>query len=113
MHLYLCVDTTHLNDVEEILVYCNFNKGEWLKLGLKLALSLTTLKTIEADYKRDGVERCLLECLHIWLSKADKVEQPSWRSLACALRVMGHVAVAEGVLKASKITKNIYDIHGF
>ena len=68
---------------------------------MDLGLLKPTLDTIEAERGND-LHRCLLECISKWLSKADKViekGEPTWDSLANALRNIGEVAAAEKIGK--------------
>ena len=71
---------------------------------MDLGLLKPTLDTIE-DEHRHNVSRCLLECISQWLSKADKVikkGEPTWDSLASALRNIGEDAAAKKILEISK-----------
>ena len=79
----------------------NFSLPNWYALGVDLGLLKSTLDGIE-DEHRHNVSRCLLECISQWLSKADKViekGEPTWDSLANALRNIGEVAAAEKIGK--------------
>ena len=58
--------------------------AKWFNLGVALGLSSDTLKTIESDPPKD-THRCLTEMLIAWLQMKDN-SQPSWQSLASALR---------------------------
>ena len=58
--------------------------ADWFNLGVALRLSYDTLKTIESNYPRDA-PRCLTEMVIAWLQIKDNA-QPSWQSLASALR---------------------------
>ena len=58
--------------------------ANWFNLGIALGLSSDTLKTIESDHPKDS-HRCLTEMLIAWLQMKDN-SQPSWQSLASALR---------------------------
>ena len=58
--------------------------AKWFNLGVALGLSSGTLKTIESDHPKD-THRCLTEMVIAWLEMKDS-SQPSWQSLASALR---------------------------
>ena len=88
----------------QVLRTCNFSPPNWFSLGLSLGLLKPTLDTIE-DEHRHNVSRCLLECISQWLSKADKVieeGEPTWDSLASALRNIGEDVAAVRINKISK-----------
>ena len=89
--LQFLVDITRLVDVQDLLKNRHFLERNWLTLGLQLGLLKNTLETVEAKYGTD-VSRCLLECLSLWLRRADKVDEkggPTWDTLATALSKIG------------------------
>ena len=97
-------DISHLDEIQQVLRECNFSPPKWYTLGLDLGLLKPTLDTIETQYRND-IQRCLLECISQWLKKADKTikkGEPTWDSLASALRNIGEVTAAEKVLEIGK-----------
>ena len=81
----------NLVDVLRVLEKSNFPNNKWRKLGLYLGLIYTDLKRIEENYPRDA-ERCLEECLAIWLT--DDIEA-TWDKLAIAVDEVGEAALAD------------------
>ena len=89
--------TTHLNDVETALKNGHFSSEKYEDLGLELGLYYDTLAKIEANNPRD-VDKCLRKCLVKWFERVDGVSnkgEPSWRSLARALEVIGQKPTAD------------------
>ena len=77
----------------------NFSPSNWFPLGHNLNLPTPTLIAIEAEHS-NSVSQCLQECLSQWLSKTSNVvekEEPTWNSLAYALRSIGEVASADNI----------------
>ena len=100
----ISTDISHLDEILQVLRTCNFSPPKWYTLGVDLGLLKPTLDTIEDEYPHN-VSRCLLECISQWLKKADKVikkGEPTWDSLASALRNIGEVAAAEKILEIGK-----------
>ena len=96
---------SHLVDIIDVLKKCGFPEAKWFDLGLRLGLLHNALTAIEANYGL--VDRCLMECLSKWLSRADNVVSrgggpPSWDSLSDALRAMNEIAVADKLDQHSK-----------
>ena len=88
---YILIDIEDLVEVRNLLKANNFLDTNWLDLGLQLGLVMDTLKSIEAQHEKN-VSRCLLECLSLWLRRADKVDKiggPNWDTLANALSKVG------------------------
>ena len=82
----------------------HFLETKWLSLGLQLGLLINTLKTIEEQYGKD-VNRCLLECLTLWLQRVDKVDEkggPTWDTLATALGKIEENVCANNARQKSK-----------
>uniref|UniRef100_A0A1X7T828 Death domain-containing protein n=1 Tax=Amphimedon queenslandica TaxID=400682 RepID=A0A1X7T828_AMPQE len=105
----LSLEKERLAEIHEELLITGFTEGKWFEFGLKLGLSLQTLKTIEADYGRAGASRCLMECLEKWLSRADNVTGPlSWITLANGLRRIGEVSSAERISKLSDPASELF-----
>ena len=95
-----------LNEVLELLKKCGFSEKRWFELGLALGLSKDTLDAIEAFY-REGVGRCLIECLSKWLKRVDDVNSKggaTWDSLSTGLRSINENAVADMLDKESEST---------
>ena len=98
------LDVANLKDIIEALKKGLFPNHRWSPLGLQLGLLQPTLSTIKANHK-DDVESCLLECLTLWLRKADKVTEsggPTWDSLASALNKLGENATADKIKEFSE-----------
>ena len=81
----------------------------WHLLGVKLGLEDHKLRTIDHDFRGDGVDRCKHEMLSHWLRNA---KHPSWKIVADALRLMGEHKVALKIqtkycTDAGKLTYNI------
>ena len=111
VHSYqIVLDITRLVDIQDLLKNSHFLERNWLSLGLQLGLLKNTLEIVEAKYERD-VSRCLLECLALWLRRADKVDEkggPSWDMLATALSKIGeNTSVHNTRLKSIYKTKTI------
>ena len=66
--------------------------AEWFNLGVALGLFPDTLREIESNY-RGETRRCLTEMMIAWLQTKDN-SQPSWQSLASALKSLDRVDVA-------------------
>ena len=101
----LTIDISHLVDVIDVLKECGFNKANWIDLGLRLGLLVTTLDEIKHD--NPSVADCLRICLSKWLQRADNVVSrgggpPNWDSLSDALRAMNEIAVADKLDQQSK-----------
>ncbi|XP_011407286.2 PREDICTED: uncharacterized protein LOC105314677 [Amphimedon queenslandica] len=84
------------------LLKCNdYSETNYFNLGLRLGLSVNTIKTIEANHTDIG--RRLSECLTKWLEKADDVQKtksgPTVYSLVSVLRETEQHAAAEGIEK--------------
>ena len=71
----------NLREIQKILNDGYFPSSKWYDLGLSLDLLDPKLKTIEKDYPRDS-DRCLRECLSLWLQTDDKA---TWTKLVDAL----------------------------
>ena len=98
------VDITRLVDVQNMLKTSHFLETKWLSLGLQLGLLMNTLKKVDAQHERD-VNRCLLECLSLWLQRVDKVDEkggPTWDALANALSNIGENVCADNARQKSK-----------
>ena len=110
-NLYIIhLDISQLDEILQILKKSNFSPQSWFSLGLNLGLSKPRLNYIEAEHNKNA-SQCLQECLSQWLSKADKViekGEPTWDSLASALRNIGEVAAAESIEISKKFI--IYNI---
>ena len=80
--------------------------SKWSELGMKLGLLHPTLKAVEANHGKD-VGRCLMECLSLWLTKADEnvarvnAGPLTWQTLAIALYEMNENAIAEKICRSS------------
>ena len=68
-----------------------FTTANWRRLGLRLGLRHDDLKTIETDYNK--VDRCLEECLVLWL----KTGEATYTGLAEALKKMKENAAADHI----------------
>ena len=82
----------------------HFLETRWLSLGLQLGLLMDTLKSIEEQHGRDA-NRCLLECLSLWLRRVDKVDEkggPTWDTLTTALGNIGEKGCADNARQKSK-----------
>ena len=91
------VDINHLDEVLELLKTSRFSERDWQNLGLKFGLLKNTLETVEAKHGTN-ISQCLVECLTLWLRRADKVDEkgvPTWDSLADALSKLGDKKSAE------------------
>ena len=80
---------------------CRPVSPKWRYLGARLAVLENTLAIIEADYRVDGVERCMSAVIDKWLRRpvgevADDGVLPSWRNLCVALSPIDRV-LAEGI----------------
>ena len=98
------IDTARLVDVQNMLKASHFLETKWLSLGLQLGLLMDTLKSVDAQHGRD-VNRCLLECLTLWLQRVDKVDEkggPTWDTLATALGNIGENVCADNARQKSK-----------
>ena len=80
----------NLREIQKILNNGHFPSSKWYDLGLSLGLLNPKLKTIEEDYPRDS-DRCLRECLSLWLQTDDKA---TWTKLVDALYEMEENSVA-------------------
>ena len=90
-----------MDEVVNALKSNNFSKAKWDRLGLSLGLYMPTLKDIESQYRGD-VDRCLMECLTLWLQKKDKARPPSWILLASALYQIDEKPISEKIIEISK-----------
>ena len=93
-----------MKDIIEALKQGYFPNHKWSLLGRQLGLLPPTLEDIEVNYK-DDVERCLQECLTMWLNKADKVKEsggPTLNSLVNALKKTEENFAAEKLETFSK-----------
>ena len=98
------IDTSNLKDIISALNRSHFPSNRWSPLGLQLGLLQHTLSGVRLKFK-DHPERCLQECLTLWLRKADKVIEsggPTWDSLADALRKIGENFTAEKIMELSE-----------
>ena len=86
----------------DLLSDCGFDEQRWLDLGLRLGIWKTTLNNIEEQYPRN-VNRCLIECVSLWLTKVDDVDKPTLESLSNALRRIKANAVADKLDQESKL----------
>ena len=66
--------------------------GEWFQLGLELGVPASTMETIEYDHPKD-VKTCKRKMIQEWL----KLPQPSWYSLASAVKITGLDCVAQKI----------------
>ena len=80
----------NLREIQNILNDGHFPSSKWYDLGLSLGLLDPKLKTIEGDYPRDS-DRCLRECLLLWLQTDDKA---TWTKLVVALYEIEEKSVA-------------------
>ena len=80
----------NLKEIQKILNDGHFSSSKWYDLGLSLGLLDPKLKTIEKDYPSDS-DRCLRECLSLWLQTDDKA---TWTKLVGALYEIEEKAVA-------------------
>ena len=79
----------------------NFPNNHWDDLGLELGITYTKLEEIKANNPQDA-SGCLKGCLALWLLcnyNTSKHGKPTMESLAAALRRMGLVAVASGIMR--------------
>ena len=93
----IITDIDSLDEVLELLETSRFSEQNWLNLGLKFGLLKNTLETIEAKHRPD-INRCLIECLTLWLRRVDKVDEkgvPTWDTLADTLSKLGEKKSAE------------------
>ena len=96
-----------MNEILDVLKASSFTESKWFELGLTLGLKKPTLDSINDKYKEDP-SRCLRECLSKWLQQADEVQQPSFVTLASALRQVDCKPAADKAIETSKSTKNIH-----
>ncbi len=92
---------TDIIDHGEVYIACKPVSSKWRDLGVRLGVLENTLATIEADYKVEGVERCMSAVIDKWLRRpvgevADNGVLRSWRSLCVALSPIDRV-LAEGI----------------
>lgn len=84
------------NEIEEKLINGGFSSKDWFELGKNLKISYPKLKTIEGDYPK--VDRCLTECLVVWL----QTNKATYNGLVDALTKMSMKAVANYITTSSK-----------
>ena len=95
----LYVDTDII-DHSEVYIACKPVSSKWRDLGARLGVLETTLATIEADHRLEGVERCMSAMISVWLRRpqgevTDEVI-PTWRNLCVALSPIDR-GLAEGI----------------
>ncbi|XP_019851910.1 PREDICTED: uncharacterized protein LOC109581876 [Amphimedon queenslandica] len=101
VHVEKQLDVTNLDQVILLLTNNYYDISAWERLCLSLGLYKHTLNTIQIEKKND-VFSALIECLHKWLLRNDKVDDkggPTLTSLKNALRENGQKAVAENIMK--------------
>ncbi len=92
---------TDTNDHGKVYIACKPASSKWRDLGARLGVLENTLAIVEADYRVDGVERCMSAVIDKWLKRpvgevADDGVSPTWRSLCEALSHIDRV-LAEGI----------------
>ena len=78
------------------------NVNEYMRLGLELGLSYTSLNKIRMDHDQK-VDDCKRNLLQLWLERADNVDEMGGTNkpvLAAALRRMGEHRVAGSIISA-------------
>ena len=80
-------------DMSEVLKFLDQVVDGWFRLGLELGLSASHLRAIEHDYHRIGERK--REMVWKWMTSA--ALNPTWCSLANALRAVELHAVADKV----------------
>ena len=76
------------------------NVNEYMRLGLELGLSYTSLNKIRMDQDRK-VDDCKRSLLQLWLGRADRVDEMGGTNkptLVAALRRMGEHRVADSII---------------
>ena len=89
-HTIDILTVANLREIQNILNDGHFPSSKWYDLGLSLGLLDPKLKTIKEDYPRDS-DRCLRECLLLWLQTDDKA---TWTKLVGALYEIEEKSVA-------------------
>ncbi len=81
-----------INDHGEVYIACKPVSSRWRDLAARLGVLENTLAIIEADYRVDGVERCMSAVIDKWLRRPvgeviveDGVLLPTWSNLCVAL----------------------------
>ncbi len=59
-------------------------RQKWHPIGLELDLELADLSNIKDQYANEGIDRCLMEMLVVWLKRL--TPRPTWQSLVAALK---------------------------
>ena len=65
-----------------------------MRLGLTLHLSLAELQEIHRKRGEDGVKKCLMAMLELWMMSA-KQQPPMWQEVVEALNLIGYTTVAK------------------
>ena len=68
-------------------------RAKWKEIGLLLGLSLGELNAIETD-RQQNTERCLMDCLDLWLSNSINKENQTNKCLAFILLKVGEANLA-------------------
>ncbi len=92
---------TDINHHGKVLIACKPVSSRWRYLAARLAVLENTLAIIEADYRGEGVERCMSAVIDKWLRRpegevADDGVLPTWRNLCVALSPIDRV-LAEAI----------------
>ena len=61
----LCITAADISHLPDLMIALNYITSEWFDLGLHLRVKYSTLKAIEADYRK--VKQCMREMLAVWL----------------------------------------------
>ena len=81
-------------------IACKPVSSKWRDLGARLGVLETTLATIEADHRLEGVERCMSAMISVWLRRpqGEVIDGviPTWRNLCVALSPIDR-GLAEGI----------------
>lgn len=93
--IIVIVTIRDLVEILRVLKDGHFQTIKWFNLGLYLGLRYNDLMVIETNYPRDP-ERCLRECLAIWLTVDNEA---TWNELAIAAGEVGETTVAEYISK--------------
>ena len=79
-----------INDHGEVYKACKQISLKWRDIGAELGVLENTLANIEANYKVEGVERCMSAVIDKWLRRpkgevADDRVLPTWRNFCEAV----------------------------
>ena len=81
-------------------IACKPVSSKWRDLGARLGVFETTLATIEADHRLEGVVRCMSAMISVWLRRpqGEVTDEaiPTWRNLCVALSPIDR-GLAEGI----------------